>query len=434
MSLHSNRQPLFAAYAHSTQMRLIDGWEMGMTPALQGKIREKVVKQKTRKPWGGLIALFISLLLAAACGAGYMVFEMSETKLEKNDEKRNEILFLSTALQLSYIEKMASINESKPDYIQGSENEPAMIDMNGERWFLADKNGSVMDSNGNYSNTFNSKNIFVQWQNDTACFMYNEEVLMAEKYKVIVYNRSHLDGGAVTQGSFGYPFRAASTLKDKLFIQRIRCAGSMRIFIDTDWSGNKWYLVSIPPFTLGVSDVPMDFNSVWRREAKNLLGIGAPLFLALYWLGLAYWVYLDARRRMMRADAWTVAVLITNIAGFVVYLLAAHARARREAVKTCTACGGRMLRAFPRCPWCGAPQEKRCPACSAEMKDGWTVCPHCDGTLKAAEPEPQVPTETSDSVPVPFAAPPQEKAQAPEREEEPAIPLIFQDGSPFNHN
>lgn len=393
------------------------------------------MKPRTHKPRRSLITLFVLLLLAAACGAGYLVLTLEGTKNDRMSQRIEEVFFLNAALQLPYTDQIASINESKPDYIGGSENEPTMFDMYGESLLLANEDGSLLDTNSTCANTYHSNKVYVQWNDGIACFMYNEEVLMAVKYNVIVYDRTHLYGGAVARGSFGYAFKAAGTLEEKLLNMKVRSAECMRIFIDTDWSGNKRYLVSLPPSVVGTSDELTNYDIAWRKEAKNLLGIGAPLFLALYWLGLAYWVYLDARRRMMRADAWTIAVFVTNLAGFTVYMLAARARARREAVKICPACGGRALRAFPCCPWCGAPQGKRCPACGGEMKDGWTVCPHCDGTLRAAEPEPQKPVETPAAVPAPFAVPPAlEEAPEPEQEEEPAIPLIFQDGSPFNRN
>src|SRR3954466_493805 len=67
----------------------------------------------------------------------------------------------------------------------------------------------------------------------------------------------------------------------------------------------------------GLSDI---FHSTAFDVARNLT-----LFLAVvFWLGLAYWVYRDARRRV--DDPWlvgtaTLLALVVPYAGAVVYLL-----------------------------------------------------------------------------------------------------------------
>ena len=392
------------------------------------------MKPRAHKPRGSLIALFVLLLLAATCGMGYLVLSLDGTKQFNELRKINQIMFLDVALQLPYQDFLTHDAGNKPDYIAGTEDEHAMSDMIGTM-LLIGEDGSLIENNSSYANSYHSDKVYIQWRDGVAFFLYNETSEMAEKYNVSVYDRAHLDGGAAARGGFGYPFEAVGKLEENLNNSNIKNAGDMYIFIDTTGL-NKRYLVILQKNNAEIAGMAYgeqltDYDHAWRMETKNLLSFGFPMFLALYWLGLAYWVYLDARRRMMRADAWTIAVFITNLAGFIAYELAARARARREAVKICPACGGRMLRAFPRCPWCGAPQEKRCSACGGEMKDGWTVCPHCDGTPKAAEPGLQTPVETPATVPVPLPAPARNEIPEPEPEREPVIPPIFMDGSPY---
>ncbi len=40
-----------------------------------------------------------------------------------------------------------------------------------------------------------------------------------------------------------------------------------------------------------------------------------------YWIGLALWVYKDAGRRKLNASLWGLLILITNLVGFIVYLI-----------------------------------------------------------------------------------------------------------------
>lgn len=47
---------------------------------------------------------------------------------------------------------------------------------------------------------------------------------------------------------------------------------------------------------------------------------------AVYWLGLPLWVSLDARSRGERAALWGLFILLTNLAGFLAYLIASRRR------------------------------------------------------------------------------------------------------------
>jgi hypothetical protein len=135
------------------------------------------------------------------------------------------------------------------------------------------------------------------------------------------------------------------------------------------------------------------------------------LFLAiLFWLGLAYWVYRDARRRM--DDPWLVATatllgLVVPYVGAMVYLLfrppetLADARSRELEV---WALEERLVRNSPRCPTCRAEVEPSflvCPVCATQLKEPcarcsapleplWQACPYCatpvGATVAAIEP------------------------------------------------
>lgn len=134
-------------------------------------------------------------------------------------------------------------------------------------------------------------------------------------------------------------------------------------------------------------------HSTAASTAANVL----ILFAAILWLGLAYRVHRDARRRI--EDGWLVG--LSTILGFavpfvgpVVYTLfrppetLADAHARDVEIK---ALRGRLLHAAPHCPVCMSEVEndylvcpvcttrlrERCNSCDATIDPLWQACPYC---------------------------------------------------------
>ena len=139
----------------------------------------------------------------------------------------------------------------------------------------------------------------------------------------------------------------------------------------------------------GLSDI---FHSTAFAVARNL----ALFLVVVFWLGLAYWVYRDARRRL--DDAWLVAtataVGLVPFIGPLVYLLfrppetLADVRARDIEVRALEA---RLFTAQPRCPVCRSGVQANylvCPVCTTQLKEPcgtcqapleplWQACPYC---------------------------------------------------------
>ena len=142
--------------------------------------------------------------------------------------------------------------------------------------------------------------------------------------------------------------------------------------------------------------------------ARNLT-----LFLvAVFWLGTAYWVFRDARRRI--DDAWLVAtataVGLVPVVGPLVYLLfrppetLADVRAREIEVRALRA---HLRRPEPTCPVCRTgvqPDYLVCPVCTTQLK---TPCRNCERPLEPlwqACPYCATPAGARDAVPVAVAA------------------------------
>ena len=127
--------------------------------------------------------------------------------------------------------------------------------------------------------------------------------------------------------------------------------------------------------------------------ARNLT-----VFLAVvFWLGLAYWVYRDARRRV--DDPWlvgtaTLLAVVVPYAGAVVYLLFRapetldDVRARELELRAleertvahslhCPVCRADVDASFLVCPVCTTQLKQACGNCSAALEASWQMCPYC---------------------------------------------------------
>jgi hypothetical protein len=120
------------------------------------------------------------------------------------------------------------------------------------------------------------------------------------------------------------------------------------------------------------------------------------LFIVVFWLALALWVYKDARRRMSDPILIGVAVaagVLFPFVGPLVYLFLRppeyleDVRERELEIRLME----RRFGGADHCPYCMEPTEPDyivCPACSTKLREvctgcsrpldpGWRVCPYC---------------------------------------------------------
>jgi len=138
-------------------------------------------------------------------------------------------------------------------------------------------------------------------------------------------------------------------------------------------------------------------HSLLHSSAVSAAGTALVLFAVVLWLGLAFRVHRDARRRI--DDGWlvglsTVLALGLPFVGPVVYVLfrppetLADVRAREVEMR---ALHSRLVQAAPHCPVCLSEVEtdylvcpvcttrlrEQCPACDAALDPLWQACPYC---------------------------------------------------------
>jgi len=121
------------------------------------------------------------------------------------------------------------------------------------------------------------------------------------------------------------------------------------------------------------------------------------LFLVVFWLAWAYWVFKDARRRI--EDPWLVAMAtilgLVPIVGPLVYLFfrppeyledrrerELEIRAMEEQIgqraSNCPVCRAAVEPDFLVCPVCTTKLKQACTGCKAPLEPLWQVCPYCE--------------------------------------------------------
>jgi double zinc ribbon protein len=144
------------------------------------------------------------------------------------------------------------------------------------------------------------------------------------------------------------------------------------------------------------------FHSTGFVLARNL----AITLAIVFWLGLAYWVHKDARRRIRDSFLVFVATLLglaMPYIGPIVYLLFRpsesidDARSRRAELQAleqqltrsqapaCPVCNSSVELDFLACPVCTTILRDPCTTCKAPLEPLWQLCPYCLTPVGSAE-------------------------------------------------
>jgi hypothetical protein len=138
-------------------------------------------------------------------------------------------------------------------------------------------------------------------------------------------------------------------------------------------------------------------NGVFHSTAFHIAWSSVAFIAIVFWLGLAYWVFRDAHRRI--DDPWLVATatllgLVAPYLGPVIYLLfrppepLADVRARQVELRAleerllrrprhCAVCHTEVEPSFLVCPVCTTQLKRPCTSCSAALEPLWQACPYC---------------------------------------------------------
>jgi predicted amidophosphoribosyltransferase len=145
-------------------------------------------------------------------------------------------------------------------------------------------------------------------------------------------------------------------------------------------------------------------HAILHSTAFNFTKDMLVVLVVVFWLGIASWVYRDARRRV--DDPWLVALaaivaLGIPFIGALVYmlfrapetlddvrardveLLALQARIERREDR-CPVCRTRVDASFLVCPMCTSRLKQECASCSAPLEPLWQMCPYCTASVHPA--------------------------------------------------
>lgn len=143
------------------------------------------------------------------------------------------------------------------------------------------------------------------------------------------------------------------------------------------------------------------FHSTGFVVARNM----AIILAVVFWLGLAFWVHKDARRRVEDPFLVFLATLVglaPPYIGPVVYLLfrpaetLADARSRHVELQaleqqlmrtqpTCPVCSSAVERNYLACPVCTTPLRQQCARCHEPLEPLWQMCPYCTSPIEPSQ-------------------------------------------------
>jgi hypothetical protein len=150
-----------------------------------------------------------------------------------------------------------------------------------------------------------------------------------------------------------------------------------------------------------VIDFPLasftSLHGIFHSTGFAIATDSAVALVAVFWLGLAYWVHRDARRRIGDPSLVFLANLLGLVPPFigpVVYLLFRPSetlhdvRARRAELQaleqhlarsqpSCPVCSSSVELDWVACPVCTTMLRQPCAHCNAPLEPLWQICPYC---------------------------------------------------------
>lgn len=109
----------------------------------------------------------------------------------------------------------------------------------------------------------------------------------------------------------------------------------------------------------------------YAERLIEITGTLLGLILAIYWIGLALWVYRDANRRNVNASIWGLLILITNLVGLIVYMI------YKQNNQTCYKCESLQGKSNIFCSNCGTKINESCGTCGAIVNRWDHYCSRC---------------------------------------------------------
>ncbi len=99
---------------------------------------------------------------------------------------------------------------------------------------------------------------------------------------------------------------------------------------------------------------------------------------------LAFWVFVDARRRnLSRPALWAILTLIGNVVTLIIYLIVRPSSSTAAPKGLCPLCGTKLKNDYIACPGCGILLRNKCKNCGRALENDWSFCPYCTEPVHA---------------------------------------------------
>ncbi|MDP4121262.1 MAG: zinc ribbon domain-containing protein [Bacillota bacterium] len=124
-------------------------------------------------------------------------------------------------------------------------------------------------------------------------------------------------------------------------------------------TGNKTYFI----FDI----TPIKNSGIYLKVIASI----AMLFFMVYWVLIAFFVYVDATKSKLRGAIWGILTLFTNLGGLIIYLIF------KQTNQTCMKCSSIQNRENSYCTYCGAKLTETCEKCGGKVKKDDLFCKDC---------------------------------------------------------
>lgn len=280
-----------------------------------------------------LIMLLVAVIgCAAAAGIVYkdrISFALQYDRVSEAAEKQD-----AASLQTE-LSKLASSSNDVVDIL--------MLD-SGNRVTWSAKNSEFSKGEFKLTRAGEEKDYLVSAQDDSAVFKY----VKGDDFML----------NAVFNTDFG---EIRNEYRDENFFDSALSGKTvyMLSFLGERSGSNRIYIISSPTAVAG------------GALTLKLIAVVGILFFMVYWVLLALWAYQNALKAKLYPLFWGIIVLLTNIAGVIVYQIYKHANA------TCPVCGASQSKLHLFCTSCGAKLGETCKVCGAHLEKKDVFCPGC---------------------------------------------------------
>jgi len=298
------------------------------------KFEEHISKWNFRK---AVRIYIISLILAAVvCAAAAYVVYQSRIRFAWQYSQIQDSAEKNGAADLqSKLDKLASDSSDVVDIL--------MLDSSNKVIYSA-KNSEFSEGTFSLSRVSDSSSYLVSRSNSNVVFKY------VKSDSFMLNSVFHTDFGSVKDEYNDESFFEAESGSKTVYLLS---------FIGEKDSSGKIYIISNPTAV------------AYGTVTLKIIAAAAILFFMVYWVLLALWVWADAAKSRLYAPLWGIAVLLTNLAGLLVYQIYKHANA------SCPFCGASQSRLHRFCSFCGAKMGRTCPNCGAQIGSKDRYCHSC---------------------------------------------------------